>query len=228
MGTLFIIGTPIGNLEDVTYRAVETLKSLDVLFCEDTRVTRRLLDRYGIGVQVDSYREEVHGQKLAKVLTHLREGKKVGLVSDAGTPAIADPGFRLVRDVLTAEPETAVVPIPGPSAVATLLSASGFSADEFLFLGFPPHKKGRQSFFAEAMEQPRTVVLYESPHRIDKALAAIGAIDPARPLVVGRELTKMFETFYRGTASEVAAKLATTSSKGEFVIAIAGKSKGAE
>lgn len=226
MGTLFLIATPIGNLDDMTFRAVETLKSLDVLYCEDTRVTRRLLDRYGVTIpSLDSYREDSHGLKLARVLGHLRDGKKVGFVSDAGTPAVADPGFRLVRDVLTAEPETAIVPIPGPTAVATLLSASGFSADEFLFLGFPPHKKGRQSFFQEAMDQPRTVVIYESTHRIDKALDAIGGIDAERQLVVGRELTKMFETIYRGTAADVAAKLAATSSRGEFVIAIAPRAK---
>lgn len=223
MGTLFIIATPIGNLEDVTYRAVETLKSLDVLFCEDTRVTVRLLERYALRVPMDSYREEAHREKLERVLAHLREGKRVGLVSDAGTPAISDPGFRLVRDVLAAEPETTVVPIPGPSAVVTSLSVSGFPSDEFLFLGFPPHKKGRQSAFAEAMDQPRTVVLYESPHRIDKALVAIDALDPARTLCVGREITKIHETFYRGTAKEVAAQLEKTSSKGEFVIVIAPK-----
>ena len=223
MGTLFIIATPIGNLSDVTFRAIETLKSLDILFCEDTRVTKRLLDRYGISIPTDSYREEVHRQKLERVLANLREGKRVGLVSDAGTPAISDPGFRLVRDVLAAEPETPIIPIPGPSAVATALSASGFPSDEFLFLGFPPHKKGRQSAFIEAMDQPRTVVLYESPHSIDKALAAIGALDPMRPLCVGREVTKLHETFYRGTAAEVTAQLAKTSARGEFVVIIAQK-----
>lgn len=223
MGTLFVIATPIGNLDDVTYRAIETLKTLDVLFCEDTRVTVRLLERYDLRVPMDSYREEAHRVKLGRVLAHLREGKRVGLVSDAGTPAISDPGFRLVRDVLAAEPSTTVVPIPGPSAVVSALSVSGFPSDEFLFLGFPPHKKGRQSAFAEAMDQPRTVVLYESPHRIDKALAAIDALDPARPLAVGREITKIHETFYRGTAKEVAAQLEKTSSRGEFVIVISPK-----
>lgn len=223
MGTLFIIATPIGNLQDVTVRAIETIKSLDILFCEDTRVTKRLLDRYGVAVPTDSYREEVHGLKMARVLAALRDGKRVGFVSDAGTPAISDPGFRLVRDVLAAEPSTTVVPIPGPSAVATALSVSGFPSDEYLFLGFPPHKKGRAAAFKEALDQPRTVVLYESTHRIDKALAAIAEIDPARRLAVGREITKIHETFYRGTAVEVAAALGKTSSKGEFVIVISPK-----
>lgn len=220
MGTLSIIATPIGNLDDVTFRAVETLKTLDVLFCEDTRVTGRLLERYGIRVQMESYREDSHGLKLPKMLTLLREGKHVGLVSDAGTPAIADPGFRMVRDVLAAEPDTTIVPIAGVSAVATALSIAGFSADQFTFMGFPPHKKGRQSFFKEALEQPRTVALYESTHRIEKALETIKEMAPERKLVVCRELTKMFETTYRGTAAEVLAQLAKTSSKGEFVIVI--------
>jgi len=221
MGTLFIIATPIGNLEDVTYRAIETLRSLDLLFCEDTRVTVRLLERYGLHVPMDSYREDAHRQKLDRVLAALRDGKRVGLVSDAGTPAISDPGFRLVRDVLAAEPETTIVPIPGPSAVAAALSVSGLPSDEFLFLGFPPHKKGRNAAFKEALDQPRTVVLYESTHRIEKALTAIAEIDPTRGLTVGREITKMHETFYRGTASEIMEQLAKTSTRGEFVIVIA-------
>ncbi|HTK04605.1 MAG TPA: SAM-dependent methyltransferase, partial [Candidatus Eisenbacteria bacterium] len=139
----------------------------------------------------------------------------------AGTPAISDPGFRLVRDVLAAEPETTVIPIPGPSAVAAALSVSGLPSDEFLFLGFPPHKKGRTAAFKEALGQPRTVVLYESTHRIEKALTAIAELAPDRGLVVGREITKMHETFYRGTASEIMGQLAKTSTRGEFVIVIA-------
>jgi len=220
MGTLFIIATPIGNLGDVTYRAIECLRGLDVLFCEDTRVSQRLLERYEIRVPLESYREEVHRQRLGRVLEFLREGKKVGFVSDAGTPGVSDPGSWLVREVLDAEPETAIVPIPGPSAVAAVLSASGFPSDEYVFLGFPPHKKGRQAFFREAMAQPRTAVIYESTHRIFKALEAIAALDPERRLCVGRELTKMHETLYRGKVAEVTAALQGTSSKGEFAIVI--------
>ncbi len=223
MGTLYVIATPIGNLEDVTFRAVETLKSLDLLLCEDTRVTRRLLDRYNIEVRTESYREQVHFQKITHVAELLREGKRVGIVSDAGTPGISDPGFRLVRDVLAAVPDTTVVPIPGPSAVVAALSVSGLPSDSFVFLGFPPHKKGRSALFKEAMSQDRTTVLYESTHRIEKALAEIAALDPNRQLAVGRELTKMFETVYRGTAAEVMAALEMTSTKGEFVIVIAPK-----
>lgn len=223
MGTLSVIATPIGNLEDVTVRALSTLRQVDLLLAEDTRVTGRLLERYDITVKMDSYREDQHFKKVSRVIELLRDGKHVGLVSDAGTPGIADPGSRLVRDVLAAAPETTVVPIPGPSAVATALSVSGFPADEFLFLGFPPHKKGRNSFFRDALESERTTVLYESTHRIDKALATIAEIAPDRKLCIGRELTKMHETFYRGTAAEVTEALANTSTKGEFVVIIEGK-----
>ncbi len=221
MGSLFVIGTPIGNLDDITLRAVETLRGLDLLLCEDTRVTKRLLEKYGLSVPTESYREQVHFLKLSHVLDLLRSGKDVGLVSDAGTPGISDPGFRLVRDLLAAEPALKVVPIPGASAVAAAVSVSGFPSDAFVFLGFPPHKKGRTAFFAKAMSQELTTVLYESTHRIQKALEAIKTLDPARKLCVCRELTKMFETIYRGTSEEVMAKLDETSSKGEFVIVIA-------
>lgn len=221
MGTLSVIATPIGNLEDVTVRTLSTLRQLDLLLAEDTRVTGRLLERYDIKVKMDSYREDQHFKKVSRVIELLRDGKHVGIVSDAGTPGIADPGSRLVRDVIAAAPETTVVPIPGPSAVAAALSVSGMPSDEFLFLGFPPHKKGRNAFFREALESARTTVLYESTHRIEKALALIAELAPDRKLCVGREITKLHETFYRGTAAEVTEALAKTSSKGEFVIVIA-------
>ncbi len=223
-GTLYIIATPIGNLDDVSPRTIETLRSLDLLLCEDTRVTGHLLHRYDIKIPMKPYREDLHFKKVSEVIALLKEGKTVGLVSDAGTPGIADPGFRLVRDVLASAPDTVVIPIAGPSAVTTALSASGLPADQFVFLGFPPHKKGRNGFFKEAMEQSRTVVLYESTHRIEKALTALHGIDPNRYLVVARELTKLHETFYRGTAAAISAGLASTSTKGEFVIMIAPQS----
>ncbi len=220
MGTLYVIATPIGNLEDVTVRALAVLRQVDLLLCEDTRVTKRLLDRYEIVVPMDSYREQVHNLKIGRIAELLREGRSVGIVSDAGTPGVSDPGSWLVRDILKQAPEAKVVPIPGASAAVAALSASGMPADEFVFLGFPPHKKGRQSFLKEAMSQPRTAVLYESTHRIEKCLTALGGIDPARQFCVAREITKMFETFYRGTAAEVLDQLAKTSTKGEFVIVI--------
>jgi len=134
MGTLYVIGTPIGNLEDVTFRAISTFKTLDLLLCEDTRVTHRLLERYGITVKTESYREQVHFQKITQIAELLKEGKKVGIVSDAGTPGISDPGFRLVRDVLSAAPDTKIEPIPGPSAVAAAVSVSAMPTDSFVFM----------------------------------------------------------------------------------------------
>jgi 16S rRNA (cytidine1402-2'-O)-methyltransferase len=222
---LYVIATPIGNLEDVTYRAISTLKQLDLLLCEDTRVTRHLLDRYEIKVPYESYREEVHRARIGVIIERLKRGEKIGIVSDAGTPAVSDPGSWLVRDVLAAAPEVEVIPIPGPSAVATAISIAGMPGDEFVFLAFPPHKKGRQTFFKDALAEPRTVVMYESTHRIDKALAAIEELDPSRPLVVCRELTKMHETVYRGTAAEIRKKIGETSSRGEFVIVISKSSR---
>jgi 16S rRNA (cytidine1402-2'-O)-methyltransferase len=222
-GTLYLIATPIGNLGDMTYRAVETIRSLDVLFCEDTRTTMHLLERYDLSVPLDSYREEAHDRKTARVLELLADGKNVGLVSDAGTPAVSDPGGRLVAAVIEKLPDAKLVPIPGPSAVAALISVCGFPGTEFLFLGFPPHKKGRQTFIKEALDSPRTVILYESPHRIMKFLETVAAMEPERRLCVGRELTKVFETLYRGTAAEVITALQATSEKGEYAVAIERK-----
>lgn len=219
MGTLSIIATPIGNLQDISARALATLRSVDVLWCEDTRVTQRLLTRYDIRVPLESYRPEVHDKKIHRIVEMLAAGKHLGFVSDAGTPAISDPGAWLVHHVLERAPETKIVPIPGPTALAAALSVSGFMGDQFLFLGFPPHK-GRESFFRHAMGQPWTVVLYESPHRIIKALESINQFDSTRELCVTRELTKIHETLYRGTASEIVEQMRQTSSKGEFVIII--------
>lgn len=219
MGRLTIIATPIGNLQDLSMRALDVLRNLDVLFCEDTRVTQRLLARYEIRVPLESYRAEVHEKKIQHIVALLQSGKHVGFVSDAGTPAVSDPGAWLVHEVLARAPETQIVPVPGPSAVIAALSVSGFASDQFLFLGFPPHK-GRATFFTRALQHPWTVVLYESPHRIIKALTAIHEQDPDRSLCVARELTKMHETIYRGTAEEIIEQLKHTSSKGEFVIVV--------
>lgn len=224
MGTLYIIATPIGNLDDVSVRMLATIRELDVLFCEDTRVTGRLLSRYELTVPMKPYREDLHFKLMGSIVQMLKEGKTVGLVSDAGTPGISDPGTRLVRDVLLAAPKTKVIPISGPSAVVTALSASGFESGQFVFMGFPPHKKGRTAFFKDALAESRTTVLYESTHRIDKALELIAELEPGRKLCVVRELTKLHETFYRGPAKEVLTQLDETSRKGEFVIIIEGKS----
>ncbi|MEA3249477.1 MAG: 16S rRNA (cytidine(1402)-2'-O)-methyltransferase [Patescibacteria group bacterium] len=222
IGTLYVIATPIGNLGDMTLRAVETLKNVDVLFAEDTRVTRRLLTKFDIQVPLESYREQVHSAKAARVIGLLRDGKDVGLVSDAGTPGVSDPGAMLVRDVLQDMPDARIVPAPGPSAVVAAVSVAGFPSDAFTFFGFPPHKKGRNAFFDEVVDCPHTVVLYESPHRVLKTLGQLAECVPDRRLCILRELTKMHESSYRCTAAE-AVELVSEHVKGEFVIVMEGR-----
>ena len=153
MGILYIIATPIGNLSDISFRALEVLKTLDLLLCEDTRMTKRLLNRYELSLPVESYREQVHQRRLNRIVERLNNNETIGLVSDAGTPGISDPGAWLLRDILRLAPETQIIPIPGPTAVITALSASGLPSDQFTFLGFPPHKKGRAAFFRKAMDE---------------------------------------------------------------------------
>lgn len=217
---LYVIATPIGNLQDITFRALDILKSVDVILAEDTRVTGRLLAHYKIDKPVVSYHQHSKLAKIDYVVELLADGKSVALVTDAGTPGISDPGARLVEVVLERLPEVKIVPIPGPSAVATALSVSGFSFNRFTFLGFPPHKKGRETFFSELSVRDEVLVLYESTHRIEKFLNSLAKVCPKRKMLVARELTKQFETLYRGTASEILEKLNDTSNKGEFVIVI--------
>jgi len=218
-GTLYVIATPIGNLADITLRAQEMLAAVDVLLCEDTRVTHKLLKHLDLNVKTESYREHNHEAKVGRVLELLRQGSAVGLVSDAGTPGISDPGTRLVRDLLVEEPNLPVVAIPGPSAVTAAVSVAGFPSDAFTFLGFPPHKKGRNKFFTSAVEYPHPVVFYESPHRILKALDSLIESAPERQLCICREMTKLHETIYRGTAAEIKAALGETI-RGEFVVVV--------
>lgn len=221
VGRLYIVATPIGNLSDISERAKATLASVDVVLCEDTRVTGKLLHAYEIKTKMLSYHQHSGGMKVNKIKELLEEGKNLALVTDAGTPAISDPGGRLVQELVEKfGSEIVVEPIPGASAVIAALSVSGFPADEFLFLGFAPHKKGRHSFFDRVAGTKSTVVLYESRHRILKALTEIQERMPERLLVVARELTKMHETIYRGTAAEVTEQLESTSIKGEFVIVL--------
>ncbi|KKQ38951.1 MAG: Ribosomal RNA small subunit methyltransferase I, partial [Candidatus Moranbacteria bacterium GW2011_GWF2_37_7] len=169
---LYIVATPIGNLEDISFRAIRILNEVDLVLCEDTRVTKILLERYEIKKPILSYHQHSKLQKIDYIINLLKEGKNLALVSDAGTPGISDPGQRLIGKVLEElGGEIKIEPIPGPNAAIAALSISGFDTDEFLFLGFPPHKKGRQTFFVNILEesQKRTVVFYESTHRIIKA-----------------------------------------------------------
>lgn len=216
--TLFIVATPIGNLGDITLRAKEVLGSVSLVLCEDTRVTSKLLAALELTPRVTSFHEHTDALKRKRIVDDLVLGESIALVTDAGTPAISDPGGFLVADAVAAG--ITVVPIPGASALIAALSVSGFPLDTFTFLGFPPHKKGRQTFFRDVISASHVQVFYESTHRIEKALEALR--ECSKPLVVCRELTKMHETIYRGTAGEILQKLKETSMKGEFVV-IVGK-----
>jgi 16S rRNA (cytidine1402-2'-O)-methyltransferase len=220
-GTLFIVATPIGNLEDVTVRAARTLREAAYILAEDTRVTQKLLNH--LGAKQKLFRcDEYAGETLfARTLEDLSAGKSVAFVSDAGTPGIADPAAKLVRYVSERAPEIAITPVPGPSAVPALLSVAGIHANRFLFLGYPPHKKGRETFFREAKENPvRPVVMFESPHRILKTLEQIEKHFGAEAeLVVGRELTKLHEEIFRGTVRAAGSHF-SANPKGEFAVAI--------
>ncbi len=222
LNMLSIIATPIGNLEDITLRAINALSNADLVLAEDTRVTRVLLERYNIKKDILSYHQHSGFKKLDHIIELLRSGKNLALVTDAGTPGISDPGGYLVSETLKAIPELKVVPIPGPNAAVAALSVSGFPADEFVFLGFPPHKKGRQTFFKRISEIESTIVFYESKHRILKTLEQISGVSKigGRDLVIAREITKQFETIYRGKIEDVSMKLRRDNILGEFVIVI--------
>jgi len=219
MSTLFVVATPIGNLSDLSERAKATLLAVHMVLCEDTRVTGKLLHHFGIKTPMMSYHQHSGDDKTKKILDLLEQGHDLALVTDAGTPGISDPGGKLVEIVV--KKQFSVIPIPGPSAVIAALSICGFSTDEFIFLGFPPNKKGRQTYFDRLARIESTVVIYESTHRIFKSLEEINKRTPQRHLVVCRELTKLHETIYRGTAAEVTEALTSTSIKGEFVIVLA-------
>lgn len=224
MGTLYIVATPIGNLKDITLRALETLKEVDFIACEDTRQTRKLLDRYKIKKPLVSYHQHTRIQKVDYIVDQLAQGKSCALVSDAGTPCISDPGRVLVnRAIELSSNQIKIVPIPGPSALITAASISGFPVDRFIFLGFPPHKKGRLKFFEQIRDSKYTVILYESPYRILKTLGQLKEVVNNRQVVICRELTKMFETVYRGSIDEVISQLEKEKIRGEFVIIISTK-----
>ncbi len=224
MATLFIVSTPIGNLEDITLRAVRILKEVDLILCEDTRVTKKLLAHYEIEKPLLSYNAHASEGKHEEIIEMLRAGKNVALVSDAGTPTISDPGSLIVSRVREElGDEVQIVPVPGPSALLSALAASGFPASDFLFLGFLPHKKGRETLMKEIAASERTVVFYESPHRFEKALEQLAAVlDPSRRICVARELTKLFEEVKVGTVSEISAYYTQNPDKlrGEFVIIV--------
>jgi len=227
MGTIYIVATPIGNLKDITLRALEILKEADLILCEDTRQTMKLLNHYGISKPLVSYFQHSKISKINYILEQLKQGRKLALVTDAGTPGISDPGGKLIEIILTHLLFCNIVPIPGPTALIAALSISGFPTDKFIFMGFPPAKKGREKFFKKVLESEYPVVFYESVHRILKTLGQLNNLLKTQnsllktKIVVCRELTKKFETIYRGTISEIISQLKKENQlKGEFVIAI--------
>jgi len=219
---LYIVATPIGNLQDISLRALNVLREVDFILCEDTRVSKKLLDHYDIkGKQLISYHQHSKDSKVER-LVELISKNKVALVTDAGTPGISDPGGKLIFEVIQNVPEVDVIPIPGASAVISALSISGLPTDEFLFLGFIPHKKKRQKFLKEVVASKRLVVFYESCHRIIKCLTELSELDENKEkrVVVCRELTKKFESIYRGNVSEVLEQAQNDPVKGEYVVIV--------
>lgn len=224
MGILYIIATPIGNLKDISLRAIETLKEVDLILCEDTRTAQKLLDYYQIKTPTNSYHQHSKLKKIDYILGLLRGGKKLALVSDAGTPGVSDPGNKLVKEVAESLSDSIkIIPIPGPSAAIVAASISGFPTDRFLFLGFPPHKKKRKKFFDEVVVSKYPVIFYESPHRILKTLKELGSLIGSREIVVCRELTKKFETIYRGDIEKIIKDVEKSEIRGEFVVTVKGK-----
>jgi 16S rRNA (cytidine1402-2'-O)-methyltransferase len=223
-GTLSVVATPIGNLGDITLRALDILKQADAIACEDTRVTAKLLARYDIKKPLLVYHAQSGRLSATRILSLLGEGKHVALVTDAGTPGISDPGSELVSLVRERlNEDVRIEAIPGPSAVTAALSIAGVPTNEFVFLGFLPHKKGRQTLMKEIAEMERTVVFYESPHRIQKALAELSAVlSESRKVICLRELTKLFESVQSGSAEEVQAYFASHPKevRGEFVVIV--------
>lgn len=223
-GRLFVTATPIGNLEDITLRALRVLKEADVIAAEDTRITRKLLNRYEIKTPLVSLYEHNEQSRIPELLEKIRNGKQIAQVSDAGTPGISDPGYRLIKACL--EEGLPVEVIPGPTALINALVMSGLPTDRFLFIGFlPPKSAGRRKLLTELGEERGTLVFYESPHRVKKTLADIDDILGNRPVVLARELTKMFEETIRGTAAEILEKVGTKNIKGEIVLVVGGKTR---
>lgn len=221
-GILYIVATPIGNLGDITFRAIETLKQADLILCEDTRVTKGLLIHFDITTPTMSYHQHSTMIDVRKIEALLNEGKNIALVTDAGTPGISDPGNLLIQQLTNNNKQLSIVPIPGASAVIAALSISGFPTDKYMFMGFPPHKNKRVKYFQEVADSEYTVVFYESSHRIVKAIENMKAVlGEDRELCICRELTKKFETIYRGTMKEISE--IDMSEKGEFVIIVRGK-----
>ncbi|HVV71256.1 MAG TPA: 16S rRNA (cytidine(1402)-2'-O)-methyltransferase [Verrucomicrobiae bacterium] len=219
--TLYLVATPIGNLEDITFRALRTLKECDLVAAEDTRRTGQLLRHFGISKPLLSYFQFNEARRSEQILERLRLGEKVALVTDAGSPGISDPGERVVKAAIAAG--FRVEAVPGPSAVVAALTASGLSTEEFYFVGFLPHKSGqRRRKLEQLASYPATLVLYESPYRIERLLGELQQVYPGRRVVLARELTKRFEEFIRGTPAMLLEEVKKHAIRGEFVVLVEG------
>ncbi|OIO29250.1 16S rRNA (cytidine(1402)-2'-O)-methyltransferase [Candidatus Nomurabacteria bacterium CG_4_10_14_0_2_um_filter_30_12] len=233
MSKFYVVATPIGNMGDITLRAIETLKEVDLILCEDTRETKKILNKYNINTPTMSYHSQSKLNKIDKIFKLLEEGKNLALVSDAGTPTISDPGAMLISKIKERNDELGhsmskwtsdvqVFPIPGATAIIAALSASGLPTHEFTFLGFIPHKKGRETLFKEIALSKRTMVFYESPHRILKTLESLNKFCPNKKVCIARELTKIYEEFKTGSPLELLDYLTKNpiKQKGEFTVLV--------
>jgi len=220
---LYIVATPIGNLQDISARALEILRDVDYILCEDTRHTQKLLSFYNIFNKLISYHQHSNQRKIDYILNLLSAENDIALVSDAGTPGISDPGNKLINLAIKKLDDLKVVPIPGPCALIAALSISGFPTDKFVFCGFIPQKKGRRKILEQIVKSSLTSAFYESGHRIQKTLNTLLELNLRKKIVICRELTKKFETIYRGTVEELLPLMNNKALKGEFVIIVANK-----
>lgn len=217
-GHLFVVGTPIGNLEDITLRAISTLQNVDLILAEDTRNSKKLLSAHNIDTKMMSYHEHSNEKETKRIISLLLDGKNLALISDAGTPTISDPGYGLIRDCI--KKEIKIIPIPGASAITTAMSVSGLPSDSFTFFGFLPQKKGRMKKIKELLNVDNTIILFESPFRLEKTLNQLKEYLGNRSVVVGRELTKLYEEIIRGNLEDVIKYFSKSKVKGEIVIMI--------
>jgi len=222
-GTLYVVSTPIGNLADITMRALSTLREVDLIAAEDTRVTHHLLKHYGIDTPTTPYHQHSLGRKAEKLIEMLNEGKNIALVSDAGTPGVSDPGHEIITAAIAQN--ISIVVIPGASAVITALVASGLTTQRFTFEGFPPRRAGeRRAYFTALKDEPRTMVFYEAPHRVVNTLADMRTVWGERNIAVVREATKIFEEVVRGTMSDAVERFKQVAPRGEFTLVVEGSS----
>ena len=217
-GHLFVVGTPIGNLEDITLRAISTLQNVDLILAEDTRNSKKLLSAHNINTKMMSYHEHSNETETKRIISLLLDGKNLALISDAGTPTISDPGYGLIRDCI--KEEIKIIPIPGASAITTAMSVSGLPSDSFTFYGFLPQKKGRIKKIKELLNVDNTIILFESPFRLEKTLNQLKEYLGNRSVVIGRELTKLYEEIIRGNLDDVIKYFSKSKVKGEIVIMI--------